>query len=123
MILTEENFTLVAMRHYDNCQLNTVEEFQSDLNRIHCAQKLIERYINSPESGINIRLLLNHCIVLHNSFGNIVGPMFKFKFAPDYQAVIRPVLEYLRIVRREEWKEIGYDMNIRQMLEDIDTCQ
>lgn len=119
-MITEENFQLMAMRHYDNCQLNTVEEFQSDLNRIHCAQKLIERYLNSKTKSVNIRLLLNHCIVLHNSFGNIVGPMFKFKFASEYQSVIRPVLEYLHIVKESDWKEIGYDMNIRLMLEDLD---
>lgn len=119
MIFTEENYTLMAMRHYDNCQLNTIEEFQSDLNRVNCAQKLIERYLHSKDNIINIRLLLNHCIVLHNAFGVIVGTMFKFRFDDDYLAVIRPVLEYLNIVNHDEWNSIGYDMNIRLMLEEI----
>lgn len=120
MKLTEENFEVVAMKHYDNSQLNTYDEFRSDLNRIHCAQKLIERYMNSDTKTINIRLLVNHCIVLHNSFGYIVGEMFKVRFPPHYQAVIRPVLQFLKIVKTEDWNDIEFDRDIHNKLIDMD---
>jgi len=110
---------IMAMHHYDNSQLNTIDEFQSDINRIACAQKLIERYMKSKPKEINIRLLMNHCIVLHNAFGKLAGPMFKIRFAPEYQAVIRPVLEFLRIVKKEDWEGTGFDLKIHAMLEKI----
>jgi hypothetical protein len=119
MQLTDENFMLVAMHRYDNCQLNTIDEFQQDINRLNCIQKLIEKYLSSKGNIINIRLVLNHTIILHNAFGSLLEDMFLFKFPLSYLAIMKPVMEYLQHTTPDKWKNIGFDMNILILLRNI----
>ena len=65
--LTEENFILFAMKNYDNPSCDSVEEFNSDLNRI----KYLKRLLRKCETGEEIkeRLILNHLIIFFNVFG------------------------------------------------------
>ena len=48
--LNEENFTLFAIRHYDNPQCTSTEEFYEDIRRFRYLKRLLKRYHN----GFNI---------------------------------------------------------------------
>ena len=115
-ILTDENFMLVAMKHYDNQQLNTIEEFQQDINRVFCVQKIVEKYLSNKSKTINIRLVLNHCIILQNSFPGIVGDMFYLKFPDHYKSVVKPVLHSIGVLNDTDWNDIHDDDFIKEII-------
>jgi len=109
-ILTEENYIGVAMHHYDNIQCNTIEEFQNDMYRIICIKKLIDRYISS--GNINLRLILNHIIVINNSFGEITFELLKLRLGNKYYPVIKAILVFLKYIESDIWNEIQEDSKI-----------
>ena len=65
--LTEDNFTLYAMKHYDNPTCKGIEEFKEDLKRFRYLKRLLKKF--RPGSGLNQRLIINHIIVIYNLFG------------------------------------------------------
>ena len=75
--LTNDNFVLFAMNHYDNPQCHTTQEFEEDMKRFLYLKKLFSRYKASGE--LRERLILNHIIVLYNLFGeNTTKMLFIF---------------------------------------------
>jgi len=66
--LTEDNFVLLAMNHYDNPQCTSVAEFEDDMKRFLYIKKLFFRYKSAND--LKERLILNHIIVLYNVFGD-----------------------------------------------------
>ena len=101
--LNEENFTLYAIRHYDNPQCTSTEEFYEDIRRFRYLKRLLKRYYNNGE--LRERLILNHLIVLNNLFGveNAIR-MLEFKLDEAYWPVLKTCLLYLGYVD-EGWKQ------------------
>jgi len=94
--LTEENYIGIAMHHYDNIQCNTIEEFQTDMYRIICIKKLIDKYIVSK--NLNLRLVLNHIIVLHNSFDGLAVDLLRLKLEEKHFPVVKSILVFLKYI-------------------------
>lgn len=92
-VLTNTNFIQYCMKHYDNPQCQTIEEFEEDLNRIMYLQKLLTRYLENGE--IRERLVLNHLIVLFNVFGDYTINILFFKLDKNYWNVLITYLIYL----------------------------
>ena len=91
--LTEENFVLFAARHYDNKSMcYCTEEFEEDLSRVKYIRRLLTRYKESGE--LRERLLLNHMIVLFNTFGGAAIKLLLLR-NEEHWSVIFPFLEYL----------------------------
>ena len=93
--LNEENFTLFAIRHYDNPQCTSTEEFYEDIRRFRYLKRL---------------LILNHLIILSNVFGvpNAIR-MLQYKIDDEYWPVLKTCLLYLDYID-EEWEvEIPLD--------------
>lgn len=65
--LTEENYQIYAMQHYDNQECNSVEDFYEDINRIKYIKRLFRRYVKKDE--LRERLIINHIVSLSNVFG------------------------------------------------------
>jgi hypothetical protein len=91
--LSEDNFVLYAMHHYDNPQCHSIQEFDEDLKKFLYLKKLITRYkINSE---LRERLIINHIIVLYNVFGDAATKMLFYKIDKKYWDVLATVLLYL----------------------------
>ena len=106
--LNEENFTLFAIRHYDNPQCTSTEEFYEDIRRFRYLKRLLKRYYRTGE--LRERLILNHIIILSNVFGvsNAIR-MLQYKIDCDYWPVLKTCLLYLDYIN-EEWEtEIPLD--------------
>ena len=106
--LNEENFTLFAIRHYDNPQCTSTEEFYEDIRRFRYLKRLLKRYHRTGE--LRERLILNHLIILSNVFGvpNAIR-MLQHKMDDEYWPVIKTCLLYLDYID-EEWNtEIPLD--------------
>ena len=65
-ILTDSNFLLYAIKHYNNPCCTNTEEWADDVRRIKYVKKLITRYVETGE--LKERLILNHLIVLSNIY-------------------------------------------------------
>ena len=92
MKLTDDNFILYAMRHYDNPQCHSVQEFEEDLKRFLYIRKLLNRY--KKEGELRERLILNHVVVLYNLFGDVVTNMLFFKVDREDWPALAPFLIY-----------------------------
>ena len=95
--LNEENFTLFAIRHYDNPQCTSTEEFYEDIRRFRYLKRLLKRYIKTGE--LRERLILNHLIVLSNLFGvdNTIK-MLEFKIESEFWPILKTCLLYLKYI-------------------------
>ncbi len=87
--LNEENFLLFAIKHYENPQAVTKDDFDKDLNHFKYIKRLLKRYKNTGE--LKLHLLINHFIILYNIFGNAATPMLFFKLERELWSYIKNV--------------------------------
>ena len=116
--LNEENFTLYAIRHYDNPQCTSTEEFYEDIRRFRYLKRLLKRYYNNGE--LRERLILNHLIVLNNLFGveNAIR-MLEFKLDKDYWPVLKTCFLYLGYVDEGWRQEIPLDKSVIEKMREL----
>ena len=92
--LNETNYNMFAMKHYDNPQCTTVEEFNDDLNKIKYVKRLFNRFLDTGELRTN--LILNHLIVIYNVFENEAATrMLFFRVEKKFHSILKPFLIFL----------------------------
>ena len=92
--LNEDNYLLFAIKHYENPQSVTKDDFYDDLKRIRWIKKLLKKYKNEGE--LKTHLLINHFIILYNVFGDAATPMLFYKLEKDYWSVLKPFIVSLQ---------------------------
>lgn len=117
MVLTDSNFLVYAMHHYDNIQCHSIDEFEEDLRRFLYLKKLFSRYKNSGE--LKERLILNHIIVLYNIFGDATTDMLFFKLEKEYKSELVTFLIYLNRIPEENFGDTKIDQEIVKVLRNI----
>jgi len=116
--LTHRNFKLYAAKHYDNPECLDIEEFKQDLSRFKYLKRLLKRY--ELTGDLQVRLILNHIIVLYNVFGiEHCNKMMWFKINDEHWHVIKPFLVYLHYLPEEEKVEIAMDPYIVDVLRKL----
>lgn len=92
--LTDKNFIMYAMKHYDNPHCIDVAEFYDDLKRVNYIKRLFNRYLNGGE--LKERLILNHLIVLYNVFPvHVATNILFYKIERDCWPQLKTFLVYL----------------------------
>ena len=91
--LNEENFLLFAIKHYENHQAVTKEDFDKDLHHFKYIKRLLKKYKNTGE--LKTHLLLNHFIILYNIFGDAATPMLFFKIEKELWSVMKTFVMFL----------------------------
>ena len=91
--LNEDNFLLFAIKHYENPQAVTKEDFDRDLNHFKYIKRLLKRYKNSGQ--LKTHLLLNHFIILYNIFGEATTPMLFFKIEKELWSAMKSFIVFL----------------------------
>jgi len=91
--LCEDNFLLFAIKHYENPQAVTKEDFDKDLNHFKYIKRLLKRY--KKDGILKTHLLLNHFIVLYNIFGDAATPMLFFKIEKELWSVMKTFVIFL----------------------------
>lgn len=84
---------MYAMKHYNNPQCMNIDEFYNDLKRIKYIKRLLGRYVSSGD--LKERLILNHLIILYNSFGTEATKLLFFKIEKQYWSQLKTFLVYL----------------------------
>ena len=92
-VLTNDNYMLFAMKHYDNPQSVTYDDFQEDMMRFKYLKRLFGRYVKS--GVLRNHLILNHLIVLFTVFGEAAIPLLVFKIEMEYWSIMKSYLLYL----------------------------
>jgi len=91
--LNEDNFLLFAIKHYENPQAVTKEDFDKDLNHFKYIKRLLKRYKNTGQ--LKIHLILNHFIILYNIFGEATTPMLFFKIEKELWSSMKSFIIFL----------------------------
>ena len=91
--LTSENFLLFAIKHYENPQAVTKEDFEKDLNHFKYIKRLLKRYRNTGE--LKAHLLLNHFIILYNIFGEGTTAMLFYKIEDEMWDIMKTFVVFL----------------------------
>ena len=116
--LTEENVLLYAAKAYYKPQFSDIDEFYEDLKRFKYIKRLVNRYLEHNELGE--RLILNHLIVIFNSFG--IDPalnILKLKLDDRHWPVIKPFLIYLKYIEDDTITGFPMDPEVVNRLRNI----
>ena len=120
--LTEDNFLLFAMHHYDN-SCPSMEEFEEDMKRFLYLKKLLTRYrINGD---LRERLILNHIIILYNLFDKAATRMLFYKIDEENWNTLITFLVYLERMPNKlsefdiELADIKLDKDVIKVLRNL----
>jgi hypothetical protein len=91
--LNEETFLLFAIKHYENPQAVTEDDFHKDLNHFKYIKRLLKRYKNTGQ--LKTHLLINHFIILYNIFGDATTPMLFYKIEQDLWSPMKTFIIFL----------------------------
>ena len=91
--LNEDNYILFAIKHYENPQAVTEDDFYDDLKRFKWIKRLLKKY--KINGDMNIHLLINHFLILYNIFGDAATPLLFFKIDSEYWSFIKTIIIYL----------------------------
>lgn len=91
--LNEENYIMFAIKHYDNPQAVTQEDFFEDMKRFKWIKRILNKYKNTGE--LNVHLLINHFMILYNVFGEAATPLLFFKLNKELWSVLKTFILYL----------------------------
>ena len=116
--ITQENFMMFAIKHYENPHGDGEKEFHDDLKRFKFIKRLLKKY---NTSGIlKERLLLNHIIILRNLFGNeACVTLLIFKTQKEYLNALKSFLIFLNMIREDELEDIKADPHVLEVLRKI----
>jgi hypothetical protein len=118
--LNEDNFLLFAIKHYENPQAVTREDFDKDLNHFKYIKRLLKRYRNTGE--LKTHLLLNHFIILYNIFGEATTPMLFFKIEKELWSPVKSFIIFLNRLPeypKSSIHDIQVDLNCLSKLQQI----
>ena len=91
--LNEDNYMMFAIKHYENPQAITAEDFHDDMKRFKYIKRLLRRY---KKTGVlKTHLLLNHFISIYNVFGDGATPLLFYKIDQDLWSVLKTFLVFL----------------------------
>tara|TARA_B100000212_G_scaffold336407_1_gene309707 strand:+ start:851 stop:1219 length:369 start_codon:yes stop_codon:yes gene_type:complete len=117
--LNDKNYLMFAIKHYDNPQSVTVDDFMEDMKKFKYLKRLLKRYLKSGVLRVN--LILNHLIILFNTFGDGTIPLLMYKLGEEYFPIIKTFLIYLDKYPDIPgvFSHINIDMDVKDLLDSI----
>ena len=92
--LTNENYLMFALLHYDNPHCVDIKEYFEDVRKLKYIKRLFNRY--REEGIIKERLILNHLISFYNVFENAAATrLLFFRVGKEYYPLLKTFLVYL----------------------------
>ena len=119
-VLNEQNHLLFAIKHYENPQAATIEDFEEDLKRFKYIKRLFKKYITHGE--LKHHLLLNHLIICFNVFGEATIPLLFYKIEREYWSLLKTFLVFLNripVYPKSGLNEIPIDDECERILNKI----
>ena len=91
--LNQDNWSIFAIKNYNNPQSVTYSDFEEDIKKFKYIKRLFRRYETTGE--LKTHLILNHIILLYNVFGDAATPLLFFKIEDNYWPVMKAFLLFL----------------------------
>lgn len=92
--LTEDNFIMYAIKHYDDPNCRGMNEFLDDLKRFKYIKRLFRKHSAGKE--LKERLIINHLIIIYNLFGpEAATRMLFFKTEKRFWSQLKTFLVFL----------------------------
>ena len=92
--LTNENYLMYALLHYDNPHCIDIKEYFEDVRKLKYIKRLFNRY---KEDGVmKERLILNHIISFYNVFDTEAATrLLFFRVGKEYHSLLKTFLVFL----------------------------
>jgi len=95
--LTDDNFFIFAMKHYDNPSCKGMDEFKDDLKRFSYVKRLLKKH--NAGDGLKEKLIVNHLIIIYNLFGvEAATKMLFFKIDKQFWGKLKSFLLFLNVM-------------------------
>ena len=92
--LTNENYLMFALLHYDNPHCVDIKEYFEDVRKLKYIKRLFNRY--REDGVIKERLILNHLISFYNVFENEAATrLLFFRVGTEYHSLLKTFLVFL----------------------------
>ena len=115
--LTNGNYMMYALLHYDNPHCKDIKEFFEDIKRIHYIRRLLKRHIS--DGVLKERIILNHLITFYNVFETQSATrILFFKVEKEYHPALKTFLIYINKMP-EDMHNISLDEKVVKTLRDI----
>ena len=121
--LTNENYLMFALLHYDNPHCIDIKEYFEDVRKLKYIKRLFNRY---KEDGVmKERLILNHIISFYNVFDNEAATrLLFFRVGTEYHSLLKTFLVFLnkmpdKINENLYSSDIYLDEKIIEILRDL----
>tara|TARA_Y100000780_G_C13474931_1_gene336150 strand:- start:162 stop:530 length:369 start_codon:yes stop_codon:yes gene_type:complete len=103
--LTNGNYMMYALLHYDNPHCKDIQEFFEDIKRIHYIRRLFKRY--EDEDTLKERLIINHVITFYNVFENQAATRILFFCVENkFHSLLKTFLVYLNRMPQDKYTEV-----------------
>ena len=117
--LNDKNALMFAIKHYNNPQSVTEDDFMEDMKKFKYLKRLLKRYLKTGILRVN--LILNHLIILFNVFGDATIPLLMYKLDKEYWSLVKTFLLYLN--RYPEYPadlmKVDADPDVAALLDDL----
>lgn len=115
--LTNGNYMMYALLHYDNPYCKDIKEFFEDIKRIHYIRRLLKRYYS--ENILKERLILNHLITFYNVFeAKAATRILFFKVKESFHPALKTFLIYINKMPDDD-KDILLDDGVIKVLRNL----
>ena len=92
--LTNENYLMFALLHYDNPHCIDIKEYFEDVRKLKYIKRLFNRY--KEDDVLKERLILNHIISFYNVFDNeAAARLLFFRVGKEYHSLLKTFLVFL----------------------------
>jgi len=92
--LTNENYLMYALLHYDNPHCVDIKEYFEDVRKLKYIKRLFNRY--KEDDVMKERLILNHLISFYNVFDNEAATrLLFFRVGEEYHSLLKTFLVFL----------------------------
>ena len=117
--LNDKNALMFAIKHYNNPQSVTVDDFMEDMKKFKYLKRLLKRYLKTGILRVN--LILNHLIILFNVFNDATIPLLMYKLEKEYWSLIKTFLLYLNRYPENPafLRDVDIDEDVESLLKDI----
>ena len=104
---------MLAEMYEQQCGVIDVNQFREDVLRFVYIGRLFRRYANG--NGINLRLLINHCIIVHNVFDTTATSLLFDYIDRDLHGYLCALLKMFS--RLPVWHEHESDPHFYELLQ------
>ena len=91
--LNDDNYLIFAIKHYDNPQAVTYEDFLNDMKKFKYVKRLLKRYKKTGD--LKSHLLINHFIVLYNVSQDATTPLLFYKIEKELWSTMKTFIMFL----------------------------